>query len=514
MERKAEKLLRRIHIKDYTNSLEEVLEEKDFSVDTKNLLLSMVYKIENSYKDYEKTKVQVCDKGEFLERIINIIKNKCNEVIVTNDFSETNEKFKIDKEKGKIIALGNELVLLKSLLAIGQEKINLATEENILEPSISYFLNTANSTNEAEVIRDFNGWSWDISVKDIENVETNIIFQVLVYLLDYEFIEKWINNTSKLADYLMLTKDKLTENFGEERASQIVKILCKISIEQKCQSDETELKMWQTLQNENQHELKELENKEKYLEKITKEKKELTKKIEKVDKLLNNQELLKIEYDTRNSKLSNKEKIFSVRQLANKLEVERQEYVNDIKKCNSLLEPKGYVERKSEIAKKCSFLNSIDLNNKSKSIEPMLELCSLFLECFKIKIIKSATKQEIVKYIYELRYFGLLMLDEETRLKDVEKLKGKFDETTEILYEKARTLNAIEDVTKDEKVNYEIISKIFDSKMIDLNNMVIETKVEDGRLFIEYYDTNILETRIEIHSNKTIKLNKKTKLFV
>ena len=69
-------------------------------------------------------------------------------------------------------------------------------------------------------------------------------------------------------------------------------------------------------------------------------------------------------------------------------------------------------------------------------------------------------------------------------------------------------------VTKDEKANYEIVSKIFDSKMIDLNNMVIETKVENGRLFIQYYDTNILENVIEYQSDKTIKLNKKTKLFV
>ena len=50
MERKKEKLLRKIHMKDYTNSLEKILEDKQFSVDTKNLLLSMVYKIENSYK--------------------------------------------------------------------------------------------------------------------------------------------------------------------------------------------------------------------------------------------------------------------------------------------------------------------------------------------------------------------------------------------------------------------------------------------------------------------------------
>ena len=87
--------------------------------------------------------------------------------------------------------------------------------------------------SQTEAIRDFNGWSWDISTKDIENNVINIMFQVLVYLLGYEFINSWANNTSQLADYLMLTYENLKENFGEERAKAIVKILCKISIEEK-----------------------------------------------------------------------------------------------------------------------------------------------------------------------------------------------------------------------------------------------------------------------------------------
>lgn len=122
---------------------------------------------------------------------------------------------------------------------------------------------------------------------------------------------------------------------------------------------------------------------------------------------------------------------------------------------------------------------------------------------------KSAIRQDAIKYIYELRYFRFLKYDENTSLKDIAELNEVFEETIGVLYEKARALNAIEDVTKDEIVNYEIIRKIFDSKMIDLNNMIIETKVEEGKLFIEYYDTSILENRIELYSDKTIKLNKK-----
>ena len=43
-------------LKNYNNRLEQILEKKAFSGDIKNLLLSMFYKIEVSYKDYEKVK--------------------------------------------------------------------------------------------------------------------------------------------------------------------------------------------------------------------------------------------------------------------------------------------------------------------------------------------------------------------------------------------------------------------------------------------------------------------------
>jgi hypothetical protein len=312
----------------------------------------------------------------------------------------------------------------------------------------------------------------------------------------------------------MLTHENLKENFGEQRAKEIVKILCKIAIEEKSKQSEEELEKWKRVKEETKLESERLENKVKYLEDITEEKKKITKEIERIDKLLNNQELLREEYDERNSKLQNKDKIFSVRQLANRLEVERQEYVNEIKKYNDLLDPKGYVKREDEITRKFEFLNSLELESNSKQLKTVCELCTLFLECFKIKIMKSAIRQDAIKYIYELRYFRFLKYDENTSLKDIAELNEVFEETIGVLYEKARALNAIEDVTKDEIVNYEIIRKIFDSKMIDLNNMIIETKVEEGKLFIEYYDTSILENRIELYSDKTIKLNKKTKLFV
>ena len=82
------------------------------------------------------------------------------------------------------------------------------------------------------------------------------------------------------------------------------------------------------------------------------------------------------------------------------------------------------------------------------------------------------------------------------------------------MLEKAKKLNAIEDVTDDQRVNEEILNNIFSSKMIDLDNMVIETKVEEGKLYVEYYDEKVMETKMQIQSDKTIKLKKKTKIFI
>ena len=60
-------------LKDYNSELEEILERKYFSSNIKNLLLSMIYKIENSYKDYEIIKRVVRSKEDFLTEIVDTI---------------------------------------------------------------------------------------------------------------------------------------------------------------------------------------------------------------------------------------------------------------------------------------------------------------------------------------------------------------------------------------------------------------------------------------------------------
>ena len=47
---KKEDLFSKLNIKDYNNQLENILENKSFSEDTKNILLNILYKIETAYE--------------------------------------------------------------------------------------------------------------------------------------------------------------------------------------------------------------------------------------------------------------------------------------------------------------------------------------------------------------------------------------------------------------------------------------------------------------------------------
>ena len=74
------KLLDKIVKKDYNNELEKILEEKQFSENVKSTLLSILYKIEASYKDVETVKKDIETKDEYISNILDIIKNDCNSI--------------------------------------------------------------------------------------------------------------------------------------------------------------------------------------------------------------------------------------------------------------------------------------------------------------------------------------------------------------------------------------------------------------------------------------------------
>ena len=73
-----EKIFSKLKYKDYNNLLEQVLEKKDFSSTGKNLILSVLYKMETNYNDYKTVKRDITAKEEILTDFINLVKEYCN----------------------------------------------------------------------------------------------------------------------------------------------------------------------------------------------------------------------------------------------------------------------------------------------------------------------------------------------------------------------------------------------------------------------------------------------------
>mgnify|MGYP004627639339 FL=1 len=84
--------------------------------------------------------------------------------------------------------------------------------------------------------------------------------------------------------------------------------------------------------------------------------------------MLNDKELIKEEYTNRNKVLPNKEKIFSISYLADILEKERVDYIDQIKEYNKILDPREFVKEKERINNELAFLQSIKNDGKETDI--------------------------------------------------------------------------------------------------------------------------------------------------
>jgi len=555
-----EDIFSKINLKDYNNILENILEQKAFSEDVKNLLLSMFYRIENAYQDYKTVKVNVSQKNYFLQKITQIIKEKCNEIELIKPMSDDaktleNEQadFIIDKQKAKIVCYPNERILLEALITLNQDDIVLDEKYKLYEKSIAEILYKGNCMNIAEVIRDFNGWSWDITTSQMQSKNINLVYQNLIILLGRKVIQALItgeekeeieeteipnneilrskyNNSFGLTkeevqkkeeiDYIELIKEKLIDQYGEETSKKLLEQLKKVILAIGFNLNPSQREDILKEQKKNKQQLLKMQDNKKFLEDISKRKKEIAKNIKNIDKILADEDLLKQEYNLRNKNLPNKEKIFSISHLRIMLEKERENLLEKIKKYNKQIEPKEFVKIKNELEEENNFFNDLGIEKgiRAREEKQINKLQIVFLECFMTKIEKSKTKTEIKDLIYELRYYEQLPYQEMIISKlEIDKLQEMLNTAEKILIEKACDEKVLTTITKDKKLNTKILSNQFKSKIINLENTNYVLKYQKGILKIEIYDTNVKEEikQLEI-TNKVeleVKLNKKIKLW-
>jgi len=510
-----EEILSKFNIKNYNNRLEELLDKKKFSEDSKNLLLNVLYKIDVTYNDYNIVKSNALLKKEIIEEIIDIIKNECNEIEVikpkaTEDIF--NKKYSIIKEKGKIITFSNVNIIMNALFELSSKKFKIKRNYSIIKKPVEEMLNIGWKLSKVEIIRDFDGWNWNIENRLIDNVTYNLVYQNICILLGERFIENIMDNKK---DVIKEIETQLDAIFGFEFKNKFCVLIYKICILEYLKQNQNKIAQLENFKKSIITELKNMENKKQYLQNLAERKKNLSKRIKVIDKILNNRELIKNELIKYNN--DNKEnKVSNLSDFSEKLLEERKKTIKEYDECSELMKPTNYVEKKTELQEKVNIFGDIELENiKKDAILCEIKLQEQFLEALKIMIIRATTKKEIIDLIFKLRYYKMLPI-ENGKIKDVKLLVKKIKEIEKKLITKACNLNIITIISSKVNDNYNIISKIFESKIINLEKISIEFKNKGEKTLLKIYDEDVLDNIIEMDAIEELKIkcNKKIKIFI
>lgn len=506
-----DKIIYRLNIKDYNNNLEKILVKKTFPEDAKNLLLSMLYKIENSYGDYKKVKVNVKLKKEILQEITEIIENKCDAIEVTKPNSENVEISKLNK---KITTCLDEKELLYKLIELENNVFSVKEKYVLFKKYLEKALNEGYIINLNEIIRDFDGWAWNISTKNIRNLTYNFLYQTIVLLVGNNFIEDWKYSKKDNVNEL---KKELKKYSTDEETEEIVKLISQISIIEYILFNNEDKKDLIEKQQKLQKEFDDINNKKVYLQKLANNKKEIGKEIRDIDSFLNDDFKLKKEFINRNQNLSAEERIFSLSDFVEILQNRRNDLIKDLDIYANMMKPANYIEEKHKIEKNLNLLKELELNDDIKEKETKLisELVSLIYKNLSNKVKNTETKKDIIELFYCLRYYKFVPICKNKFIKDIEENELQLENLEKELITKACNVKGITIFSKNINENFNIIKEVLNTKIIDLEKVYLEIKKEKQDVIVIVYDENNIENEIKFNilEEINVKYNKKIKIF-
>ncbi len=509
----------KISSNEYNNRLEQILEEKTFDETVKNLLLSMLYKIESGYKDYKIAKINAYSKEEFMEKILYIVKEDCKQIkIVTpkteasKPLEEIDDVCKIDAKKGEILVYANENDLLYSLEKIYEERrrnIEENSGQTYYGKAIKEFMIEARCINNCEVIRDFDGWSWNSGLNTEREIIKNLIFQNIllsnIQIKESEYLNALIN----------------PYYFDRTIYTVIITLVAK-------QNEELRKEIYKQ-RDIKKEALDKMANRTQFLNEITEEKKKITNQIKEIDEIINDKAKLQKEYYSRNEKLENKDKIFSTKYLVKILEQERTQKLEELKLKNKILEPKEFIKQKSLLENEYTLLNKVITNVEDEKLEKesIINVQKEFLEIFADEVEKGNDKTILEENIYKLRYYCLIPFSQQTYIKDIKELQEPLKKVMNIIIDNSIDKEIITNFSDSVSLCYAILKNLFYTKIIELQEVAMKitnTKKEKTDNGLEYHITiNIYDEKdaqekdCEVVNNLNklnVKLDKKIPVFI
>ena len=523
-----EKIFSKITPKDYHNELELILENKDFSEDVKNLLLSCIYKIEAGYQDYEIVKQTVLHKKEYLEEILTIIKEKCNHIEIKKEEPQSLEqegkrRYEIDRTEGSITLWHpNEQTILYAIYELDDNQIYVDERYSLIRTSLSELLNKGENMNRLEVLRDFNGWNWNTNPQELQSITINLVYQNLIDLLGIEFLEKWIH-TKKVTDYFGLAKEKIQTEIGAKKEEELFYWIGRLALITCTKTNQRERQYLLEEKKDRQEELLRLTYKKELLEEVMNKNKQARAEIRKIDTILNDKERLADEFIKRNDKLPEYHKIVDLSHLVEILTKQRKKTFSKMEEQSKILEPAYYVEVKTKLEEQLELLSNIELDEEEETkrmLEYSIELQKVVMNCFQKRIEqmdnleKSQKREEIIKVIYRFRYYRYLYFENEKYIGETTELEEERTKIKKRLLQKAEEAKCISKIVKSEK-QLEIFNLLFETRIINLENITIEFH-EGENIEVTIYDGDVLEKTISLSIQKedlNVKLDKKIRLL-
>lgn len=475
--------------RDYKEELASIAETKGFSQSAENLLLSMIYKIEDGYENYQTVKREVPEKNEFLETIVRNVRDDCESIDIAEPRSKLESELKENKckimmegdartKKRRVISYPNEKTLLYGITktAIPPLKDNMPIEEQ----AIITALNIGKCIAVSEAIRDFNGWTWSILESEIESTECNVIYTFLLFLLGHSYLET--------CDVKRIQMNISTQLFHE-----IKKVATQFYMSyDKKQNEEIINKIY-----EDKKKLEKMKNQSSYVAEIAESKKQMLYEIRQLDELLNDPKNLRQEFLAYNNRMPDEQKIFSVSHYEEKIQKERDERLKQIDEYNRMQNPVEFVKEKERLQYEIKFYEEkTDISKLQKE----------FIKCFEQRIENTNDRKRILDMIYEIRYLNYLP-----------KCKMKLNSLEEKIIPKAINLNVIAPISNNDTLDYRILKGIFDSQVISLENLFIKLSSVRNKIHVEIYDGDMLDSSYDVKlpegSTIEIRRSKKMRIF-
>lgn len=494
---------------DYNLILEKILDSKYFSSNSKSLLLSMIYKIENCYEDYKKVKGISKTKEEFLEELVETIKKYCDNIkLVEPDSKDAeilreNNLLAVTNEKERsVLSYPTEIALLYAISDV-LPKYFYIPDNFLLKNAFQSTLVNGFNQNNLEILSDFNGWSWDINLKLKNNITDNLIYQNFIIIFGIDFLDDWMENPS-------IKQNSMKEIQSRFLGTKYFDFLCKYLYSVLTEKDKKRIdKVIETKKKE----YEKISDKPKFFEEIKTKKLRFLKQLENIDILLNDKEKLMKKYIAENLKLADDKKFSTVNAYKKLLEIKREKCLEELNRLNNLMKPVNYLNYKKELE------DAINFTVSDSKTDIRIELQIEFIKELEKIVQELESSEEIIEYIYKLRYYQNLYINENDKICSIKELN--LDNILKILISKAckKEKPILRSIVSDENKNFEIIKNILDTKIIELQDIKIEVSLKENKLHVRVYEDEVYEKDFEIdfeNSKKDIlvKQNKILKLFL